>query len=99
MPKHTNTVEHEQYVLGGAARIGLGDDVIEVTQGGRHLYSGRRTALVRIPWPGSIRVPVRGPQRARMKYASWMPTRPHGDHRMAFDSPTRGGHRIGHQDS
>ena len=33
MPKHTNTVEHEQYVLGGTARIGLGDDVIEVTRG------------------------------------------------------------------
>ena len=33
MPKHTNTVEHEQYVLGGAARIGLGDDVIEVAEG------------------------------------------------------------------
>ena len=33
MPNHTNMVEHEQYVLSGAARIGLGDDVIEVTQG------------------------------------------------------------------
>ena len=30
MPKHTNTVEHEQYVLQGHARIGIGDDVIEV---------------------------------------------------------------------
>ncbi|MCH7932545.1 MAG: cupin domain-containing protein [Gemmatimonadetes bacterium] len=33
MPKHTNTVEHEQYVLGGAARIGIGDDVFEVAEG------------------------------------------------------------------
>ena len=33
MPKHTNTVEHEQYVLGGAARIGLRDEVIEVSRG------------------------------------------------------------------
>ena len=33
MPNHTNTVEHEQYVLGGAARIGIGDEVIEVTEG------------------------------------------------------------------
>ncbi len=33
MPNHTNMGEHEQYVLGGAARIGLGDDVIEVTMG------------------------------------------------------------------
>ena len=33
MPNHTNTVEHEQYVLGGAARIGIGDEVIEVGRG------------------------------------------------------------------
>ena len=33
MPKNTKKVEHEQDVLGGAARIGLGDDVIEVTRG------------------------------------------------------------------
>lgn len=30
MPPHTNTVEHEQYVLRGRARIGIGDEVIEV---------------------------------------------------------------------
>lgn len=30
MPRHTNMVEHEQYVLRGRARIGIGDDVIEV---------------------------------------------------------------------
>jgi quercetin dioxygenase-like cupin family protein len=30
MPRHTNTVEHEQYVLRGRARIGIGDDVVEV---------------------------------------------------------------------
>jgi quercetin dioxygenase-like cupin family protein len=33
MPLHTNTVEHEQYVLGGRARIGIGEDEYEV-QGG-----------------------------------------------------------------
>lgn len=33
MPKHTNTVEHEQYVLRGRARIGLGDEVVEVKPG------------------------------------------------------------------
>ncbi len=33
MPKHTNTVEHEQYVLRGAATIGIGDETIEVRQG------------------------------------------------------------------
>jgi len=33
MPLHTNTVEHEQYVLGGQARVGIGDQVYEVRQG------------------------------------------------------------------
>jgi quercetin dioxygenase-like cupin family protein len=33
MPNHTNLVEHEQYVLGGKARVGIGDDIFEVTQG------------------------------------------------------------------
>ena len=32
MPRHTNTVEHEQYVLRGRARIGLGDEVVEVRE-------------------------------------------------------------------
>ena len=31
MPRHTNTVEHEQYVLRGRARIGIGDQVVEVS--------------------------------------------------------------------
>lgn len=30
MPLHTNTVEHEQYVLRGQARVVIGDDVLEV---------------------------------------------------------------------
>ncbi|MBI1722862.1 MAG: cupin domain-containing protein [Gemmatimonadetes bacterium] len=30
MPKHTNEVEHEQYVLRGRAKITIGDDVHEV---------------------------------------------------------------------
>jgi quercetin dioxygenase-like cupin family protein len=33
MPRHTNTVEHEQYVLGGKARVGIGDEVFEVKKG------------------------------------------------------------------
>lgn len=33
MPLHTNTVEHEQYVLRGQARIGIGEQVYEVKQG------------------------------------------------------------------
>lgn len=31
MPNHTNTVEHEQYVLRGRARIGIGEQVMEVS--------------------------------------------------------------------
>lgn len=33
MPRHTNTVEHEQYVLRGAARITLGDETHHVKTG------------------------------------------------------------------
>ena len=32
MPRHTNQVEHEQYVLRGRARVGIGDEVLEVTR-------------------------------------------------------------------
>ncbi len=30
MPRHTNAVEHEQYVLQGRARVTLGEQVVEV---------------------------------------------------------------------
>jgi len=33
MPRHTNTVEHEQYVLHGEATITIGDDVHHVKTG------------------------------------------------------------------
>ena len=33
MPNHTNAVEHEQYVLSGSAKIGIGDEVVEVQVG------------------------------------------------------------------
>lgn len=33
MPRHTNTVEHEQYVLRGRATIGIGNEIREVRQG------------------------------------------------------------------
>ncbi len=33
MPRHTNRVEHEQYVLQGRARIGIGDRVYQVQPG------------------------------------------------------------------
>ena len=35
MPRHTNTVEHRQYVLKGRARVTIGDDVHAVgSEGG-----------------------------------------------------------------
>ncbi len=33
MPMHTNSVEHEQYVLCGRAEVGIGGEVHEVRQG------------------------------------------------------------------
>jgi quercetin dioxygenase-like cupin family protein len=33
MPLHTNTVEHEQYVLSGRARIGIGGEEFDVKKG------------------------------------------------------------------
>lgn len=33
MPRHTNQVEHEQYVLCGRARVRIGDESHEVTAG------------------------------------------------------------------
>ena len=33
MPRHTNTVEHEQYVLGGEARITIGEETHHVRTG------------------------------------------------------------------
>ena len=33
MPPHTNTVEHEQYVVRGSATIGIGDDEYDVRAG------------------------------------------------------------------
>jgi quercetin dioxygenase-like cupin family protein len=47
MPLHTNTVEHEQYVLGGNARVVIGeesytvrkDDVVFIPAGIKHSYT------------------------------------------------------------
>jgi len=33
MPRHTNTVEHQQYVLRGRARVTIGDQVYQVEPG------------------------------------------------------------------
>lgn len=49
MPRHTNEVEHEQYVLRGRARIGIGeeefevgaDDVVYIPAGVPHWYEAQ----------------------------------------------------------
>lgn len=33
MPLHTNSVEHEQYVLKGAAKVTVGDEIFEAKEG------------------------------------------------------------------
>ena len=33
MPRHTNAVEHEQYVLRGRATVGIGEDEVQVRAG------------------------------------------------------------------
>ena len=33
IPNHTNLVEHEQYILNGRAKIGIGDETFEVQKG------------------------------------------------------------------
>ena len=33
MPLHTNIIEHEQYVLGGRAKVTIGEDVFEASVG------------------------------------------------------------------
>lgn len=33
MPRHRNAVEHQQFVLGGRATIGIGDETYEVRTG------------------------------------------------------------------
>ncbi len=33
IPAHTSGAEHEQYVLGGTAKVGIGDQVYEVAKG------------------------------------------------------------------
>lgn len=33
MPRHTNTVEHEQYILKGGAEVGIGEEVYQVKEG------------------------------------------------------------------
>jgi quercetin dioxygenase-like cupin family protein len=33
MPRHTNSVEHQQYVLRGAARVGIGGEVHDIRAG------------------------------------------------------------------
>jgi quercetin dioxygenase-like cupin family protein len=68
MPRHTNTVEHEQYVLRGRARVGIGDgvhdvsegDVVYIPAGVPHFYS-----VVEAPFEFLCMVP-NGPDRIEL---------------------------------
>ena len=64
MPRHTNTVEHEQYVLRGQARIGIDGqtfdvkegDVVFIPQGAVHFYENTGTEpllLIGVLGPGA----------------------------------------------
>jgi quercetin dioxygenase-like cupin family protein len=68
MPRHTNTVEHEQYVLRGRARISVGDeihdvgadDALYIPAGAPHSYE-----VVEAPFEFICVVP-NGPDRIRL---------------------------------
>ena len=68
MPRHTNTVEHEQYVLRGRARIAVGErvhevgagDVLYIPAGMPHSYS-----VVEAPFEFLCMVP-NGPDELRI---------------------------------
>jgi quercetin dioxygenase-like cupin family protein len=74
MPNHTNTVEHEQYVLAGRARIGIGDDVVRVEAG----------SVVYIPAGTPHWYEVEGNER--FEFLCVVPNRP--DHIEIIDEPT-----------
>ncbi len=65
MPRHTNTVEHEQYVLSGSARVGIGDEehvvragtVVYIPAGVPHFYE-----VIEAPFEFLCMVP-NGPDR------------------------------------
>ena len=40
MPAHTNTVEHEQYIPKGKARVGIGEDVFMAAGDAVHIPDG-----------------------------------------------------------
>ena len=65
IPRHTNTVEHEQYVLCGRARIGVGDRVLRGDRRRRGVHPGRNAALVRGAGRRALRVPVRRSESPR----------------------------------
>ncbi len=57
MPRHKNLIEHQQFVLGGSASVGIGDevhqvrggDVVHIPGGTPHWYRNRRRRAVSIP--------------------------------------------------
>jgi quercetin dioxygenase-like cupin family protein len=77
MPRHTNTVEHEQFVLKGRARIGVGDrvydvgpnDVLYIPAGAPHFYE-----VVEAPFEFLCMVP-NGPDRIEILEGGKAPSR------------------------
>ena len=87
MPRHTNAVEHEQFVLTGAARVTIGDAVHEVAAG---------TALyIPAEVPHRRRGPTKSPRR-RSSFCASSPTARTASPWSRNDVPqARFGHRDG----
>ena len=64
MPNHTNLVEHEQYVLRGRARIGIGEDAFEV----------QAVSVVFIP--AQVPIGIKISERNLSSSFVWFPTSP-----------------------
>jgi quercetin dioxygenase-like cupin family protein len=73
MPLHTNTVEHEQYVLRGRARVMIGDEVLEVKKDDVVFIPQGNSPFLSHPGGGALRVPLRGAEPSRTRPLSWEP--------------------------
>ena len=76
MPAHTNTVEHEQYVLAGRATIGIGTETREVGRGDIVYIAAGTPHWYQAHAGEAIRVSLRGAQppgydRARRLLTGW----------------------------
>ncbi len=60
IPAHTNTVEHEQYVLRGRAKIGIANEVVEVKAGDVLYIPAGVPHWYEVQGGGAVRVSLRG---------------------------------------